>query len=55
MNGALIADQQQALSVINGNQEDLLARFIAFIDATPNTVRTYTTSLRQWFKYLYVI
>ena len=53
MNGALIADQQQALSVINGNQEDLLARFIAFIDATPNTVRTYTTSLRQWFKYLY--
>lgn len=54
MNGALInADQQQVLSVINGNQEDLLARFIAFIDATPNTVRTYTTSLRQWFKYLY--
>lgn len=53
MNGALIADQQQALSIINNDQENLLARFIAFIDATPNTVRTYTTSLRQWFKYLY--
>lgn len=52
MNGALIDDQQQALSIINNDQENLLARFIAFIDATPNTVRTYTTSLRQWFKYL---
>ncbi|MDC2844954.1 tyrosine-type recombinase/integrase [Limosilactobacillus mucosae] len=54
MNEAMVIDQQQPLSLEKaGNQEDLLARFIAFIDAAPNTVRTYTTSLKQWFKYLY--
>lgn len=25
--------------------------FVAFIDATPNTLRTYKTSLKQWFKF----
>lgn len=33
-------------------QEELFQRFVAFIDASPNTVRTYKASLRQWFKYL---
>lgn len=34
------------------NQNDLFDRFIKFIDASPNTVRTYRTSLKQWFNYL---
>lgn len=32
--------------------EDLFKNFIVFIDATPNTVRTYRGSLKQWFLYL---
>lgn len=40
------------LSLSNDKLDSLFARFVAFIDATPNTVRTYKTSLRQWFKYL---
>ncbi|MCT6888191.1 MAG: site-specific integrase [Lactobacillus sp.] len=35
------------------NIDGLLHRFVVFIDATPNTARTYKTSLRQWFKYMY--
>ena len=34
------------------NLEDLFKQFIVFIDATPNTVRTYRGSLKQWFLYL---
>ena len=34
------------------NLEDLFQQFIIFIDATPNTVRTYRGSLKQWFLYL---
>ena len=34
------------------NLEDLFKQFIIFIDATPNTVRTYRGSLKQWFLYL---
>lgn len=32
--------------------EDLFKRFVVFIDGSPNTVRTYRTSLKQWFKYM---
>ena len=32
-------------------QIDYLEQFTAFIDASPNTVRTYKTSLKQWFNY----
>lgn len=32
--------------------EDLFKQFIVFIDATPNTIRTYRGSLKQWFLYL---
>lgn len=32
--------------------EDLFARFVVFVDGAPNTVRTYRTSLKQWFKYM---
>ena len=34
------------------NLEALFQQFIIFIDATPNTVRTYRGSLKQWFLYL---
>ncbi len=34
------------------NLEDLFQQFIIFIDATPNTLRTYRGSLKQWFLYL---
>ena len=34
------------------NLEDLFQQFIIFIDATPNTIRTYGGSLKQWFLYL---
>ena len=30
---------------------DYLESFINFIDASPNTIRTYKTSLKQWFNY----
>lgn len=32
-------------------QDSYFEQFINFIDASPNTVRTYRTSLRQWFLY----
>lgn len=32
-------------------QDNYFEQFINFIDASPNTVRTYRTSLRQWFLY----
>ena len=32
--------------------EDLFNQFVIFIDATPNTIRTYRGSLKQWFIYL---
>ena len=33
--------------------EDLYTRFIAYLDASPKTVATYTRALRQLFKWLY--
>lgn len=34
------------------NLENLFNQFVIFIDATPNTIRTYRGSLEQWFLYL---
>lgn len=34
------------------NLNNLFERFIVFIDASPNTVRTYRASLKQWFIYM---
>ena len=31
---------------------DLFTRFIAFIDASPKTVQTYTRAIRQFYKWL---
>lgn len=40
------------LMITKSQQEQLFDRFVLFIDASPNTIRTYRASLRQWFKYL---
>jgi len=34
-----------------GITEDLYTRFIAYVDASPKTIQTYTRALRQFFKY----
>lgn len=53
MNGEIVSSQtNQAIAISKNNQEQLFDRFIVFIDASPNTVRTYKASLRQWFNYL---
>lgn len=33
--------------------EDLFTRFIAYLDASPKTVQTYTRAIRQFFNYIY--
>ena len=54
MNGELITQPQaqNEIAFRKDNQQELFQRFVTFIDASPNTVRTYKASLRQWFKYL---
>ena len=42
----------QQLVLKQSNLEDLFKQFIIFIDASPNTIRTYRGSLKQWFIYL---
>lgn len=41
--------KQQALAPVNA---DLMAQFTAYIDASENTVKTYTRALRQWYKWM---
>lgn len=36
----------------HSNLDDLFDKFVIFIDGSPNTVRTYRTSLKQWFIYM---
>ena len=51
--GELTAAQNaNQLDFKKNNFQNLFERFTAFIDASPNTIRTYRTSLRQWFKYI---
>lgn len=45
-------DSTHQLIFQQNHLEDLFKQFIIFIDATPNTVRTYRGSLKQWFLYL---
>lgn len=45
------ADNTQVM-LRKDQQKQLFERFVTFIDASPNTARTYRASLRQWFKYL---
>ncbi|WP_407567762.1 tyrosine-type recombinase/integrase (plasmid) [Limosilactobacillus fermentum] len=53
MKGEIITQSQDEIVFTQNRQEQLFNRFVAFIDASPNTVRTYKTSLKQWFNYLY--
>ena len=53
MKGEIITQSQNEIVFTQNRQEQLFNRFVAFIDASPNTVRTYKTSLKQWFNYLY--
>lgn len=43
---------QYELDTSASNLDKLFHRFVVFIDATPNTIRTYKTSLKQWFIYM---
>ena len=44
--------KELTLSLDKSDLEAMFDDFVKMIDATPNTVRTYSISLRQWFKYL---
>lgn len=48
----IVNSSSNGLMITKDQQEQLFNRFVLFIDASPNTVRTYKTSLKQWFKYL---
>ena len=45
-------DSTHQLIFQQNHLEDLFNQFVIFIDATPNTIRTYRGSLKQWFIYL---
>lgn len=45
-------NQNRQLDFKQSNLNDLFNQFIVFIDASPNTIRTYRTSLKQWFLYI---
>ena len=45
-------DSTHQLIFQQNHLEDLFNQFVIFIDATPNTIRTYRGSLKQWFLYL---
>lgn len=50
MNDIIIRDQQQALQA-QSVTEDMYGRFVAFLDAKPKTIQTYTRALKQLFAY----
>jgi len=39
--------------VLRSFNDDLYSRYIAFIDAKPKTIETYTRALKQFFKYIH--
>src|SRR5574344_1295153 len=47
----LIRAEQAELTTQRGLTADLYTRFVAFIDAKPKTVETYTKALKQLFAY----
>ena len=47
----LVKVENKNLALQQGITEDLYSRYIAFIDAKPKTIETYTRALRQFFKY----
>ena len=52
MNDLVITDRSYLDKSRGTINHDLYERFIAFLDASPKTIETYTRNLRQFFKYL---
>lgn len=52
MNNLVITDKNYLEKAKGAVNYDLYERFIAFLDASPKTIETYTRNLRQFFKYL---
>lgn len=52
MNGLTTINTQGAISAAEGVSESLYNRFIAYLDASPKTVETYTKSLRAFFNWM---
>jgi len=50
MNDIIIRDQEQQLQA-QSITEDMYGRFVAFLDAKPKTIQTYTRALKQLFAY----
>ena len=44
--------KELTLSLNKSDLEAMFNDFVKMIDASDNTVRTYSISLKQWFKYL---
>ena len=47
----IIRAEQAELTAQQGLTADLYTRFVAFIDAKPKTVETYTKALKQLFTF----
>lgn len=52
MNGKVILKEKENLIEREINYQDLVDRFISYIDVSENTMITYKRSLKQFFKYL---
>ena len=50
---ALTIYQGSALTNTQTLSEDLVSRFISFLDASPKTVQTYSRAIRQFMKYIH--
>ena len=51
--GELITRAQTEIVAQQSFTEDLFTRFVAYLDASPKTVQTYTRAVRQFFSYIY--
>lgn len=52
MNDLISMNQQKEVGNLKALNDSLINDFIAFIDATPKTVRSYSIDLRQFFNFL---
>lgn len=51
--GELITRANTEIVAQQSFTEDLFTRFVAYLDASPKTVQTYTRAVRQFFSYIY--
>lgn len=52
MNGLQVINGSNVLTAPREITKDLYARFIAYVDASPKTVETYTRAIRQFARYI---